>query len=140
MEAIDHEPDETEALEIARRCDVILACPPNFEERLRLCRAAFAAKIPFIDAAQWGMTGTLMVLEAGKTPSLDELYPQAPPFEEYFPVIGAISAAIGSLAALEAIANPASTEYLFFVAKGDGSHVFAKTDTEHAANVERYGQ
>ena len=44
------------------------------------------------------------------------------------------------LAALEAIANPASTEYLFFVAKGDGSHVFAKTDTEHAANVERYGR
>jgi UPF0755 protein len=42
------------------------------------------------------------------------------------------------LAALEAVANPAETEFLFFVAKGDGSHVFAKTDTEHAANVERY--
>ncbi|MFN8633652.1 MAG: endolytic transglycosylase MltG [Chloroflexota bacterium] len=42
------------------------------------------------------------------------------------------------LAALEAVANPAQTEYLFFVAKGDGGHVFAKTDTEHAANVERY--
>ena len=33
---------------------------------------------------------------------------------------------------------PPNTEYLYFVAKGDGSHVFAKTDTEHAANVERY--
>ncbi len=42
------------------------------------------------------------------------------------------------LAALEAVATPAETEYLFFVAKGDGSHVFAKTDVEHAANVERY--
>ena len=42
------------------------------------------------------------------------------------------------LSALEAVANPAETEYLFFVAKGDGSHVFAKTDVEHAANVERY--
>jgi UPF0755 protein len=42
------------------------------------------------------------------------------------------------LAALEAVANPAETEYLYFVAKGDGSHVFAKTDAEHAANVERY--
>lgn len=42
------------------------------------------------------------------------------------------------LAALEAVASPDETEYLFFVAKGDGSHVFAKTDTEHAANVERY--
>jgi molybdopterin/thiamine biosynthesis adenylyltransferase len=103
VEAIDHEPDDQEALALARRCDVVLACPPNFQERLRLCRAAFTAKVPFIDAAQWGMTGTLMVLQAGKTPSLDELYPQPPPFEEYFPVIGAISAAIGSLAALEAI-------------------------------------
>jgi UPF0755 protein len=42
------------------------------------------------------------------------------------------------LAALEAVANPTETEYLYFVAKGDGSHVFAKTDTEHAANVARY--
>jgi UPF0755 protein len=42
------------------------------------------------------------------------------------------------LAALEAVANPAQTEFLFFVAKGDGSHVFSKTDTEHAENVNRY--
>jgi UPF0755 protein len=42
------------------------------------------------------------------------------------------------LAALEAVANPAQTDFLFFVAKGDGSHVFSKTDVEHAANVERY--
>jgi len=42
------------------------------------------------------------------------------------------------LAALEAVANPADTDYLYFVAKGDGSHVFAKNDAEHAANVERY--
>jgi UPF0755 protein len=42
------------------------------------------------------------------------------------------------LAALEAVANPAETGYLYFVAKGDGSHVFATSDAEHAANVERY--
>lgn len=42
------------------------------------------------------------------------------------------------LAALEAVANPADTDYLYFVARGDGSHVFARTDQEHAANVERY--
>ncbi|MCC6177129.1 MAG: endolytic transglycosylase MltG [Chloroflexi bacterium] len=42
------------------------------------------------------------------------------------------------LAALEAVANPAQTDYLYFVAKGDGSHVFAKTDIEHQANVDRY--
>lgn len=103
VEAIDHEPDDAEALALARRCDAIVSCPPTFEERLRLSRAAFAAGIPFIDAAQWGMTGTLIMLQAGQTPSLEEIYPQPPEFEELFPVVGAISCATGALAALEAI-------------------------------------
>jgi molybdopterin/thiamine biosynthesis adenylyltransferase len=103
IEAIDHEPDDGEALQLARRCDAIISSPPNFDERMRLSRAAFAAGVPLVDAAQWGMTGTLMVLAPGQTPSLDELYPEPPPFEEFFPVVGAISSAIGSLAALEAI-------------------------------------
>lgn len=103
IEALDHEPDDAEALQLARRCDVILACPPTFEERLRLNRAAVAARVPLIDAAQWGMGGTLCVFRPGQTACLECLYPEMPPFEEYFPVVGAISAAIGSLAALEAI-------------------------------------
>ena len=103
VEAIDHEPDDAEADELAARCDIILACPPTFEERLRLNRAAYRAGIPFIDAAQWGMTGTLLVSRPGATACLACVYPQPPPFEELFPVVGAISAATGSLAALEAI-------------------------------------
>jgi len=103
VEGIDHEPDEEEAFELARRCDLIVSCPPTFSERLRLNRAAAAAGIPFIDAAQWGMTGTLAVCKAGETACLECVYPQAPPFEKLFPVVGAISAATGSLAALEAI-------------------------------------
>lgn len=45
------------------------------------------------------------------------------------------------LAALEAIANPADTNYLYFVANdvaGDGSHVFAETLEEHSANIKKY--
>jgi molybdopterin-synthase adenylyltransferase len=103
VETIDHEPSDTEAAELAARCDIILSCPPTFEERLRLNRAACNAGIPFIDAAQWGMTGTLIVVKPGETACLECLYPEPPPFEEFFPVVGAISAAIGSLAALEAI-------------------------------------
>jgi adenylyltransferase/sulfurtransferase len=70
---------------------------------MRLNRAAVAAGIPFIDAAQWGMTGTMLVASPGKTACLECVYPEPPPFEELFPVVGAISSAIGSLAALEAI-------------------------------------
>ena len=44
------------------------------------------------------------------------------------------------VAALEAVANPAPGEALFFVAIGDGSgrHLFARTYAEHQANVSRY--
>jgi molybdopterin/thiamine biosynthesis adenylyltransferase len=103
VEAIDREPDDVEAVQWARQSDVILSCPPTFEERLRLNRAAVASGVPLIDAAQWGMTGTLVVVRPGETACLECVYPRMPHFEELFPVVGAISAAVGSLAALEAI-------------------------------------
>ncbi len=42
------------------------------------------------------------------------------------------------LASIIAAANPASVPYLFFVARGDGTHAFSVTYEEHQANVERY--
>jgi UPF0755 protein len=44
-----------------------------------------------------------------------------------------------SQAALEAVAFPADTNYLFFYSKGDGTHAFAVTYEEHLANQARYG-
>lgn len=101
--AIDHEPDEAEAQQLAAEVDVILACPPTFGERMRLNEASVSTGTPLIDAAQWGMMGSLIVSEPGRTACLRCIYPQEPDFEEFFPVVGAISSAIGSLAALEAI-------------------------------------
>jgi len=103
VEALAYEPDDAQAAELAKRCDLIVSCPPTFTERIRLSRASEAAGIPFIDAAQWGMTGSLMVFHPDQTPYLDRVYPEPPEFEELFPVVGAISAAVGSLAALEAV-------------------------------------
>lgn len=37
-----------------------------------------------------------------------------------------------------AATSPASTEYVYFVSKGDGSHAFAKTFEEHLENQKRY--
>lgn len=44
-----------------------------------------------------------------------------------------------SLASITAVLEPAQTEYLYFVGKGDGSHVFAKTYEEHQQNLQKYG-
>ncbi len=41
-------------------------------------------------------------------------------------------------AALEATANPATTNAIFFVADGTGGHLFAATLAEHQANVRRW--
>ena len=42
------------------------------------------------------------------------------------------------LASLRAAAAPATTPYLYFVARNDGSHVFSTTNEEHNRNVEKY--
>lgn len=42
------------------------------------------------------------------------------------------------LASLRAAAAPATTPYLYFVARNDGSHAFATTVTEHNRNVEKF--
>jgi molybdopterin-synthase adenylyltransferase len=103
VEVVDHEPDDAEALALAQQASLVLSCAPSFAERLRLNAAAVKAGVPFIDAAQWGMTGTLVAVDPGRTACLRCLYPSDPPFEEHFPVVGAISSALGSLAALEVI-------------------------------------
>jgi UPF0755 protein len=43
------------------------------------------------------------------------------------------------LDSINAVVNPAPTNYQFFVAKPDGSHAFAETFQEHLENVQRYG-
>ncbi len=41
-------------------------------------------------------------------------------------------------ASLEAVARPAAADYLYFVSRNDGSHVFSRSLAEHNRNVQRY--
>ncbi|MBU6234660.1 MAG: endolytic transglycosylase MltG [Alphaproteobacteria bacterium] len=42
------------------------------------------------------------------------------------------------VAAIEAVLNPETNDYLYFVADGTGGHVFARTMQEHEANVAKW--
>lgn len=44
------------------------------------------------------------------------------------------------LAAIQAVLQPAKTDYLYYYAKGDGSHAFARTFEEHQENMRKYGR
>ena len=105
VEALDHEPDAAEALALAHRVDIVLSCPPGWTERFRLNRACVEARKPLVEAAMRGCEGTLTVVIPGKTPCLACIVPEdpSPPFEEFFPVLGAVSHALGAMAATEAI-------------------------------------
>jgi len=41
-------------------------------------------------------------------------------------------------ASLRAVVHPAETDYLFFVSRNDGTHVFARSFSEHVVNVARF--
>ncbi|MDX1765989.1 MAG: endolytic transglycosylase MltG [Candidatus Saccharimonadales bacterium] len=43
-----------------------------------------------------------------------------------------------NLSALQAVANPSDTDYLYFVSGDDGNTYFSKTFAEHQANVDKY--
>jgi UPF0755 protein len=43
-------------------------------------------------------------------------------------------------ASIAAVLDPQPNEYLYFVAKGDGGHIFARTLAEHNANVQKWYQ
>jgi UPF0755 protein len=44
------------------------------------------------------------------------------------------------LASIQAVLEPANADYLYYYAKGDGSHAFARTFEEHQENMRKYGR
>lgn len=48
--------------------------------------------------------------------------------------------ALPSAKSIDAVLHPAQTSFLYFVAKGDGTHYFSEKLTEHLAAVKRYRQ
>lgn len=81
------------------------------------------------ETGQWWKTPvTLEEYQSVNSPYNTYLYPGLPPGPICNP--GADS--------ILAVLQPAQTPYLYFVARGDGSHVFAETLEEHERNIQLY--
>jgi UPF0755 protein len=74
-----------------------------------------------------------------KPPSVEAYQEVQSPYNTYLrPGLPPGPIASPGLSAIEAAASPATTSYCFFLARPDGSHVFAATLAEHQANLAAY--
>ena len=95
---------EKNAADLVRQADLIIDCAPLFEERYLLNREAVLQRKPMVECAVFSLEAHLTTLIPGQTPCLQCLYPEkSATWQRQFPVFGAVSGAVGCLAAMEAI-------------------------------------
>ncbi len=81
------------------------------------------------ETGQWWKTPVILEeYENVNSPYNTYLYPDLPP--------GPIASPGAS--SIAAVLQPAQTTYLFFLGRGDGSHIFANTFEEHEQNIQLY--
>lgn len=89
---------------LADEADLIVDCAPLFSERYAMNREAVRQRKPLVECAMYDLEFHLTTILPGQTPCLKCLYPKDPPaWKREFPVFGAVSGAVGCLAAMEAI-------------------------------------
>jgi molybdopterin-synthase adenylyltransferase len=95
---------ETNASDLVDRVDVVVDAAPLFSERFAMNAAAMKLGRPVIESAMFDLDAQLTTMIPGQTPCLRCLYPEDPPhWKREFPVFGAVSGMIASLAAMEVI-------------------------------------
>jgi molybdopterin/thiamine biosynthesis adenylyltransferase len=104
VEAVPENASPANVLGLAAGADVIVDCAPLFAERFALNHAAVSLRKPMIECAVNDLELHLTTLVPGRSPCLRCLYPEENPlWTRRFPVLGAVSGAAGSLAAMEVI-------------------------------------
>jgi molybdopterin/thiamine biosynthesis adenylyltransferase len=92
------------AAELVGKADVVVDCAPLFAERFAMNAEAVRQRKPMIESAMYDFDAQLTTIIPGKTPCLACIYPANPEsWKRQFPVLGAVSGVIGSLAAVEAV-------------------------------------
>ena len=104
VEVVAENVTEENVARLVGAADLVFDCAPLFRERLLLNRECVRLGKPLIEAAMFELEGQLTTIIPGQTPCLACLYPEIPPgWKREFPVIGAVSATVANLAALEGI-------------------------------------
>jgi len=104
IEAVPHNVSRDNAEPLVAAADVVIDCAPLFEERFAMHDVAHRLGRPIIECAMYEMQFQITTVVPGESPCLRCLYPESPPaWKREFPVFGAVSGAVGCLAAMEAI-------------------------------------
>ena len=102
--AIPENVTSANAPRLVEQADLVVDCAPLFEERFLLNHEAVRQGKPMIECAVFELEGHLTTIVPGQTPCLRCLYPEpSPTWTRRFPVFGAVSGAVGCLAAMEVI-------------------------------------
>lgn len=104
VEAVAENVDEKNAARLVGGVDIVFDCAPLFAERFAMNRECVRQGKPMIEAAMFSLEGQVTTIIPGRTPCLSCLYPEDPPaWKRQFPVVGAVSALIAQIAAMEGI-------------------------------------
>ena len=92
------------AEKLVSQADLIIDCAPLFEERFFMNQQAVLQNKPMIECAMYELQAQITTIVPNKTACLNCLYPEIPKqWKRRFPVFGAVSGAVGCIAAMEAI-------------------------------------
>jgi molybdopterin-synthase adenylyltransferase len=102
--AVNANLSEENARELISQVDLVVDCAPMFGERFAMHDEAHRQGKPVVEAAMYGMEATLTTVIPGQSSCLRCRVPEVPKdWKRRFPVFGAVSGAVGCLAAMEAI-------------------------------------
>jgi molybdopterin/thiamine biosynthesis adenylyltransferase len=95
--------DEHNVAELVADSQIIVDCLDNFPTRYVLNRFAAERGIPLVYGGVWGLDGSLSFFHVPETPCLRCVFPEEPPQDETFPVVGVTPGVIGCLQAMEVL-------------------------------------
>jgi molybdopterin-synthase adenylyltransferase len=104
IEVHDENFTEGNAADFVKGTDLVFSCAPLFDERFLMNRECVRQKKPMVDCAMYNLDGHVLPIIPGETPCLACMFPESPPhWKRRFPVIGAVSALVANVGAMEGL-------------------------------------